>query len=280
MLNLQEIKNLLCFYEEMGMADRVSGQATPWLRSQTPILVQPPLTASSTSSITAALSPHLTAPAMAAPMTAPSAHTALARARQLADDASTLEALRSAITDFDGCALKKNAKNMVFSDGCPTSAVMLIGEAPGAEEDVQGIPFCGASGQLLDRMLAAIGLERSKNIYISNTIFWRPPGNRTPLPDELDLCRPFVEKHIALIRPKLLIFAGATAMKSQLGLTGSISRAIGKTHPYSNPYLDTAIPARVIYHPSFLLRQPLQKRDAWTDLLDLRQQFGQTDGWA
>lgn len=192
-------------------------------------------------------------------------------AREMADTCRTVAELEEAVRKFDGCALKKTATRTVFSDGNPQAEVMLIGEAPGAQEDVQGIPFCGASGQLLDKMLLSIGLTRSDNVYISNTIFWRPPGNRQPNEVEVNTCLPFVEKHIALVAPKLLILSGGTATNVLLKKDLSISRLRGKFYEYSNSYIDTPIKTALIYHPSYLLRQPLYKKQAWQDLLMIKQ---------
>lgn len=148
---------------------------------------------------------------------------------------------------------------------------MIIGEAPGVQEDAQGIPFCGPSGMLLDKMLASIGLSRSENAYISNTVFWRPPGNRTPSPEETAICLPFVEKHIALVNPALLILAGGVATTTLLQKDQSISRLRGKLYDYTNPYLSKPIPTLLTYHPSYLLRSPAQKSLAWQDLLMAKQ---------
>lgn len=195
---------------------------------------------------------------------------AAAEAKILAEAANTLEELREAVMQFDGCLLKRTAKKTVFSDGNPLANVMLIGEAPGENEDEQGIPFCGKSGQLLDNSLKTIGLERIENLYISNTIFWRPPGNRTPSPEEVAICAPFVKKHIALKNPDLLLLAGGVA-GSVLGNTDSVSKMRRKFHSYTNEYLTKEIPAVVIYHPSYLLRQPGQKAAAWQDLLMIQE---------
>lgn len=208
------------------------------------------------------------------PPTANSLHhspaAAASSARTLADAATTLAELEAAIRAFDGCALKKTATKTVFCDGNPKASVMVIGEAPGAQEDVQGIPFCGASGQLLDRMLASIGLTRADNTYISNTVFWRPPGNRQPTPEETAICLPFVEKHIALIGPRLLVLSGGTATTTLLRKDASVTRLRGKIYEYSNPYLNTPIPTIVTFHPSYLLRSPAQKALAWQDMLQIQ----------
>lgn len=193
-----------------------------------------------------------------------------ATARQLADSATTLAELEASVRAFDGCALKKTAAKTVFADGNPRAKVMIIGEAPGAQEDMQGIPFCGPSGALLDKMFAAIGMTRAEHIYISNTVFWRPPGNRQPSIEEAAICLPFVEKHIALVGPKLLLLAGGTATHAILKREESMSRLRGKTYEYRNDYLPAPIPTMVTYHPSYLLRQPAQKRLAWQDMLAIQ----------
>jgi DNA polymerase len=194
----------------------------------------------------------------------------LCRSRELADRADSLADLRERVLDFDDCALKKMAHSTVFADGNSQADVMLVGEAPGAQEDEQGIPFCGESGRLLDNMLATIGLNR-KNVYITNTIFWRPPGNRKPTVEELALCLPFVEKHIALVNPKILVLVGATALNALLRDNSPITGMRGKVHKYSNRYMQGhELQTIVFFHPSYLLRQPLQKRAAWYDLLFLK----------
>ncbi|MDX1924035.1 MAG: uracil-DNA glycosylase family protein [Rickettsiaceae bacterium] len=190
--------------------------------------------------------------------------------RALANAASNLEDLKKAILSFDGCALKKGATNTVFSDGNPSASIMLIGEAPGASEDEAGIPFCGESGKLLDNMLKSIGLVRDNDFYITNTIFWRPPANRAPTDEEIAICRPFVEKHIALIKPKLLILVGATAVNSLLGKHLQISKIRQEYYFYSNQYLSEKIPTTALFHPAYLLRQPGQKKASWYDLLKIK----------
>lgn len=194
-------------------------------------------------------------------------------AREMADAATTLAELEDAVRRFDGCALKKTAMKTVFADGNPHASVMIIGEAPGAQEDMQGIPFCGPSGALLDKMFAAIGLSRQEHLYISNTVFWRPPGNRQPSVDEMAICLPFVEKHVALIKPKLLVLAGGAATNSLLGREESIARLRGRNYEYENRYMQSPAKVIVTYHPSYLLRQPAQKRLAWQDMLMVKQQL-------
>ena len=191
-----------------------------------------------------------------------------------ASAANTLEELREALDGFEGCALKFTATNTVFCDGHADSHVMFIGEAPGAEEDRQGKPFVGASGQLLDRMLAPIGLARGEHgergAYISNILFWRPPGNRSPTTAEIAACMPFIRRHIELAAPKVLVYLGGTAAKTMLDTSQGIMRLRGKWYEHYTPGLEAAIPALATFHPAFLLRQPAQKREAWLDLIKLK----------
>lgn len=164
--------------------------------------------------------------------------------------------------------------NLVFGDGNPEAKVMLIGEAPGADEDRQGLPFVGASGQLLDKMLASIGLDRSQ-VFISNTVFWRPPGNRTPNSGEIAVCLPFVERMIELIDPQVLITIGGPATHSLLAQQGSVSRLRGRWFSFETPRMSHPIDATAIYHPAYLLRTPAQKRQAWGDLLGIKAKLAQ-----
>jgi uracil-DNA glycosylase len=190
-------------------------------------------------------------------------------ARLLAASAATIEALAEAVAAFDDCPLKRTATNTVFADGNPAAAVMIIGEAPGADEDRLGRPFVGRSGQLLDRMLSAIGLDRT-TVQITNVIYWRPPGNRKPTAAEIAACLPFVFRHIALSRPKVLVLAGGTAASALLPQTEGITRLRGRWFELAVPGLGAPIPTLPIFHPSFLLRSPDRKRDAWRDLLALK----------
>lgn len=194
----------------------------------------------------------------------------IASAREAAAKCQTLEELQAAVAAFDGCALKQFANKTVFAEGHPDAPIMFIGEAPGADEDRQGVPFCGVSGQLLDKMLASIGLSRAENAYITNSVFWRPPGNRTPTPEELDICRPFVEKHIAIKKPKILVLVGGAATKSVLQAVEGITRLRNKVHSYENELLFQPIPTYALFHPSYLLRQPAHKAMAWQDLLKIK----------
>lgn len=184
--------------------------------------------------------------------------------------ATTLEALRAELQAFEGCALKKTSKNLVFADGNPASSIMLVGEAPGEDEDRQGLPFVGVSGKLLDRMLGCIGLDRT-NTYISNIVPWRPPGNRNPTDSEVAVCLPFTERHIAIVKPKYLILLGAVAVKSLLKIKDGITKVRGKPFTYTYVDIDSGqevtIPCFPMFHPAYLLRQASQKRLAWNDLL-------------
>jgi DNA polymerase len=178
---------------------------------------------------------------------------------------TTLESLHAAIRAFEGCTLKAHAQNTVIGDGHPTSGIVLIGEAPGAQEDAQGKPFVGRSGQLLDKLLAEIGLDRTK-VYITNTVFWRPPDNRTPTALEVAACRPFLDRHLSLLNPKLLLLVGGTAAKTVLNTTAPLSTLRHRWHPMSNPYLPNPIPALAVFHPAYLLRNPSASRDMREDL--------------
>ena len=185
-------------------------------------------------------------------------------ATELAASAEDLPALRAALERFEGCALKKTATQLVFSDGVPGSRVMLVGEAPGADEDRIGRPFVGKAGQLLDRMLAAIGLDRSR-VYIANVVPWRPPGNRTPTPEETQACLPFIRRQIELADPEILVCLGLPSAQTLLGIRTGITRARGSWFPYERGD-GRAIRAIAMLHPAYLLRQPSQKRAAWADM--------------
>ncbi len=190
----------------------------------------------------------------------------------LAAAATSIEGLRQAVAAFDGCALKKTATNLVFADGAADARIVFIGEAPGAEEDRQGVPFVGPSGQLLDRMLASIGLDRTQ-VLISNTVFWRPPGNRTPATTEVAACLPFVERLIELVDPDILVALGGAAAKTLLARSEGVGRLRGRWFSYSTPRLPRPVPATAIFHPAYLLRSPAQKRAAWRDLLELKKKL-------
>ncbi|MBL8908366.1 MAG: uracil-DNA glycosylase [Rhizobiales bacterium] len=206
----------------------------------------------------------------------PSAADTVQDARAIAAGCTSLEALAEALGRFDACPLRRTATNLCFLDGNPRAHVLLIGEAPGNDEDLQGKPFVGRSGQLLDRMLAAIGLARhaedpARSVLITNTIFWRPPGNRKPTEAETAMCMPFVLRLVELTRPRLIVCAGATPTQRMMNLTDGILKLRGR-------WFDVAIggeciPLLATLHPAYLLRQPAQKRLAWRDLLSLRERL-------
>lgn len=214
------------------------------------------------------------APAPAAAPRAPAQAAALpdeataARARELAASAQSLDELRALLAAFDGCNLKTTAKNLVFADGNPAADIMLVGEAPGREEDIEGLPFVGRSGRLLDRMLAAIGLDR-QSAYISNVIPWRPPGNRDPSPLETEICRPFIERHIALAAPKVLVTLGNPSTKLLLRTQTGIMRMRGTWSAHRTAE-GGEIATMPTLHPAYLLRNPAHKKLAWRDFLAIR----------
>ena len=183
-------------------------------------------------------------------------------------DRSNLEMLKEAMQNFDECDLKKTATKLVFSDGNPSSKIMIVGEAPGAEEDRQGRPFCGASGQLLDKMLLSINLDR-KSVYITNVIPWRPPGNRTPTENEIHLMKPFLMRHIEIVSPKILVAVGGSSAKAILNIEGGILRHRGLWQDLELSD-GTKIPTIPTLHPAYLMRAPNQKKLAWEDLKSIR----------
>src|SRR3954471_14513566 len=204
---------------------------------------------------------------------APSPEAAIASAREAARTAPTLEALRALLENFDGCALKHTATRLVFADGNPQARIMLVGEAPGREEDIEGLPFVGRSGKLLDLMIAAIGLDRSK-AYIANVIPWRPPGNRTPTPQETQICLPFIQRQIELVNPDVLVTLGNPSTQTLLGTREGIMRTRGKWFDYDTG--TRSIRALATFHPAYLLRSPSYKRMSWQDLRAIAKALEQT----
>jgi uracil-DNA glycosylase family 4 len=182
-------------------------------------------------------------------------------------EAASLAELEAMAAQFDGCPLKRTAKSLCFARGSTEARIMLIGEAPGRDEDLQGKPFVGRAGQMLDRMLAGIGLDES-HVYITNTVYWRPPGNRTPTPEEIEACAPFLARQIELLGPRMLLLLGGAAAKSLLGVNEGIMRLRGKWLTYRAG--NTELPALATLHPAYLLRNPVDKRLAWRDLLALK----------
>ena len=201
-------------------------------------------------------------PPRAAPRAASASST-----RGIGAEVSTLLELQELVARFDGCSLKRTAKSLCFARGSEQARIMMIGEAPGRDEDLQGKPFVGRAGQLLDRMLAAIGLTE-EHVYITNTVYWRPPGNRTPTPEEIEACAPFLARQIELLSPSVLVLLGGAAAKTILGTSEGIMRLRGKWLSYACAGRD--LPTLATLHPAYLLRNPEQKRLAWRDLLSLR----------
>lgn len=193
---------------------------------------------------------------------------AVADARRLAAACGTLDDIRAALEGFDGCRLRDTAARLCFADGSPHARVMVIGEAPDSEDDLQGLPFAGPSGQLLDRMLGAIGLDRG-SVWITNAVFWRPPGNRTPSAGETAVCRPFLERQVEILAPAAILFLGGLAARVLLERTDGVTRLRGHRYACPAPRLEAPVPALVTFHPADLLRRPLSKGFAWRDLLTL-----------
>ncbi len=276
------LRELLAFYAEAGVdealvdepinrlesgrgdagrqaVERAEPRAAPAARRTGMAEAAPP-------SVLGAAQPGPAALAARAPVAVPD-EGQIAAARARAASASTLEDLRAQMAEFDGCNLKFTAKNLVFADGNPRAELMLVGEAPGRDEDLEGLPFVGRSGQLLDRILAAIGLDRT-SVYIANVIPWRPPGNRTPTPQETEICRPFIERQVELANPKVLVTLGGPSAKTLLNTTEGVMRLRGnwKTHVTAS---GVAIPAMPTLHPAYLLRNPAHKKFAWRDFLEV-----------
>lgn len=247
----------------------------PTLRTQrraAPRAAEQPVSAVANTLVPPPGSPPPAAPSPAAPRTfgrAASAQPdeAASDARARARQAKSLDELERILADFDACPLRFTAKNLVFADGNPEARVMFLGEAPGADEDRIGKPFMGRSGQLLDKMMKAIGLDRS-SAYIGNIVPWRPPGNRNPTPQEVAVCRPFVERQIELVDPDIIVCLGAPATQTLTGTKDGILRTRGRLFPYALPNREVKLLATL--HPAFLLRQPVQKRLAWRDFRSLR----------
>lgn len=217
--------------------------------------------------------PEPKAESRATPRTSGGQRTTSAGAPASIESAASLAELEALLAEFEGCALKRTAKNTCFARGSADARIMMIGEAPGRDEDLQGEPFVGRAGKLLDRMLAAIGLDETK-VYITNTIYWRPPGNRTPTTQEVEACAPFLSRQIELLDPQIMVLLGGAAAKHILGVTEGIMRMRGKWKIYKCAGRD--IPALPTLHPAYLLRNPEHKRLAWRDLLMLKTRLEET----
>jgi uracil-DNA glycosylase family 4 len=251
----------LQWYADLGVDEAIS--ESPWDRFKTGV-AKPEPTLKPTASTTNA-----PAPAKALPPQPPPRVPAPSPVATDLDNVGDLETLRTRLEQFEGCALKATATHTVFGAGPADARLMIIGEAPGEEEDRRGEPFVGVSGKLLERMLGSIGLNRA-DVYITNTIYWRPPGNRTPTPAEVQTCLPFLRRQIALIRPDVLLLVGGAAAKTMLERPEGIMRLRGRWFDYNFSPDHPAIPALATFHPAFLLRSPAQKREAWLDLLALK----------
>lgn len=213
------------------------------------------------------------APSRPAAKPEPAQDVAIASARELAPQAKSLDELRGLLETFEGCALKSTATQLVFADGNPKARLMIVGEAPGRDEDIQGLPFVGLSGKLLDLILAAIGLDRT-GVYIANIIPWRPPGNRDPSPQETQICLPFIKRQIELVDPDVLVCLGKPSSQAVLELKDGIMKTRGKWHDYDTG--SRKIRAMATFHPAYLLRQPIYKRLAWQDFRAIKKALAQS----
>jgi uracil-DNA glycosylase len=262
------VEQLLAFYLEAGVDCALTDEAVDRLSDLDPSegLGQP--AAPPPALRAAAASPALRSEA------APPSQAAIHSAREAARTAPTLEALRALLESFDGCALKSTATRLVFADGNPQARIMFVGEAPGREEDLEGLPFVGRSGKLLDRMIGAIGLDRT-TAYIANVIPWRPPGNRTPTPQETEICLPFIQRQIELVNPDVLVTLGNPSTQTLLATREGIMKSRGKWLEYDTG--TRVIRAIATFHPAYLLRSPSYKRMAWQDLRAIAKALEQQD---
>jgi len=277
----ETLADILAFHLEAGVdialgeepvdrfAESAAEKSAPRPRAQAPVAAQAP------ENRPAAPRPAAQQPTRVEPpapgMTTPD--QAASEAREAAATAPTLEALQALLERFEGCSLKHTATRLVFADGNPQARLMLVGEAPGRDEDIEGKPFVGRSGKLLDRMLSAIGIDRT-SAYIANVVPWRPPGNRTPTPQETAICLPFIRRQIELANPDVLICMGGPSAQTLLGIKDGITKARGRWMDYDTG--TRVIPALATFHPAYLLRTPLGKRMAWRDMLATRQKLEET----
>jgi len=263
-------RDLLAFYLEAG-ADALLGEepANRFASDEPAASIATPSAQAPASRPSLAPRPRPSAerPAPPPPSAPASPDTAIMDARTQARSAKNLDELRRILDGFEGCELKRHARQLVFADGNPQARVMFVGEAPGRDEDQEGLPFVGRSGKLLDLMLKAIGLDRT-SVYIANVIPWRPPGNRTPTPQETQICLPFIQRQIELIDPEVLVCLGSPSSQAVLGLTDGIMKSRGRWMTYNTGRRE--VRAIATLHPAYLLRQPLQKRLAWRDFLAIR----------
>ena len=271
-----ELLNLLRWHIDAGADEAIGDSPTDHFKAASaPVRTQQ--RAVTTGGVQAAAAPPSSeAPRRRAsvPLSLESPAAAEGSAEQLANAASTLAELRDAMQQFEGCSLKHTAMNLVFGDGNPDADVMFIGEAPGADEDREGLPFVGVSGRLLDKMIAAIGMDRT-SAYITNILPWRPPGNRKPTTNEVTICLPFIRRHIELMAPRVLVLVGGTSASALLGRSEGITRLRGRWLVYRSDDAGGGfeIPCMPIYHPAYLLRQSALKRDAWRDILAIQERL-------
>jgi uracil-DNA glycosylase family 4 len=268
----RDARELVAFYVDAGV-DAVIGE-TPVDRFADEAKIIPPPESGRTDSEAVRVGGHSqTARAReegilrATPPAPPSAEAAIVSAREAAKSAESIEALRALLESFEGCMLRTTATQLVFADGNPGGRVMFVGEAPGRDEDIAGIPFVGRSGKLLDLMMGAIGLDRTQ-VYIANVVPWRPPGNRTPTPQETATCLPFIRRQIELADPDILVCLGQPSTQTLLSAREGITRTRGRWFKFDTGSRE--IRALATFHPAFLLRSPLQKRFAWRDFMAIK----------
>jgi uracil-DNA glycosylase len=261
----EDLASLLKWYVDHGLDETIGEDAIDRFALPPPAAAAPPSAPARNATAPTPIRAPAPPPVVRAPVPLESPQLA-EDAREIARRCATIAELEEAVRAFEGCALKRTAKNTVFADGVPGAPVMIVGEAPGADEDRLGKPFVGVSGQLLDRMFEAIGMSRARDLYITNILFWRPPGNRTPTQAEQAVCLAFTRRHVELARPKILVLAGGTAAKAMLDTTEGIMRLRGK---WTSLRLDdgTEVPTLPTFHPAYLLRTPASKRQSWLDLL-------------
>ncbi len=267
---------MLAFYLDAGVDCALSEEPIDHFADPPSALAEaPPAAPRPASAIRTQLAPKPAAPV--APVIAAPAppDVAVMAAREAARGARSLDELRDIMGTFEGCSLRQHAKQLVFADGNPQARLMLVGEAPGSEEDRAGLPFIGRSGKLLDRMLGSIGLDRT-SVYIANIIPWRPPGNRTPTPQESQICLPFITRQIELVDPDVLVCLGGPSSQALLGFSEGIRRTRGRWLTYRTGKRE--IRAIATFHPAYLLRSPLEKRLAWRDFLAIRTALGEATG--
>jgi DNA polymerase len=258
-------QDLLAFYAEAGVdaligekpVDRFAAEPAPPVARIARPSAPPPDLATTARAMTAA---------------PPPTDEAAIDARAAAKSAKSLDELRAILAKFDGCALKATATQLVFADGNPNAQLMFVGEAPGRDEDIEGLPFVGRSGKLLDRMLGAIGMDRA-SVYIANIVPWRPPGNRTPTPQESQICLPFILRQIELADPDIMVCLGGPSAQTLLGIKDGITKTRGRWFTFDTGKRE--IRAMPTFHPAFLLRSPLQKRFAWRDFLAVKKALDQ-----